>query len=79
MWTAEQARKVTKESRYKDEIHAIDQTIINATGCGDMQTIFYDRISDYVKDKLEGLGYQVTIQESPWTDNGYITKISWLS
>ena len=29
MWTAEQARKVTKESRYKNEIHAIDQTIIN--------------------------------------------------
>jgi len=77
MWTAKQARKLAEESIYKDEIRAIDQVIIRAVDCGDMQTIFYDRISDYAKNKLEGLGYQVTIGECSWTDNGYATRISW--
>ena len=77
MWTAKQARKFAEESIYKDEIRAIDQAIINATGCGDMQTIFYNRISDYAKNRLEELGYQVTIGESSWTDSGYVTYIEW--
>ena len=57
MWTAKQARELAEESAYKNEIHAIDQVIIRAVDCGDMQTIFYDRISNYAKNKLEGLGY----------------------
>lgn len=77
MWTAKQAHELAEESVYRNEIHAIDQAIINAIDCGDMQTIFYDRISNYAKNELEGLGYQVTIGECSWTDNGYITKISW--
>ena len=77
MWTAKQAHELAEESVYRNEIHAIDQAIINAIDCGDMQTIFYDRISNYAKNKLEGLGYQVTIGECSWTDNGYTTKISW--
>lgn len=77
MWTAKQARKLAEESAYKNEIRAIDQVIIRAVDCGDMQTIFYNRISDYVKNRLEGLGYQVTIGECSWTDNGYATRISW--
>lgn len=77
MWTAKQARELAEESVYKDEIRAIDQVIIRAVDCGDMQTIFYDRISNYAKNKLEGLGYRVTIEECSWTDNGYATRISW--
>ena len=76
MWTAKQARELAEESTYKDEIRAIDQEIINAIDHGDMQTIFYNRISDYAKNRLEGLGYQVTIGECSWTDNGYATRIS---
>jgi len=74
---AKQARKLAEESIYKDEIRAIDQVIIRAVDCGDMQTIFYDRISDYAKNRLEELGYQVTIGESSWTDSGYVTYIEW--
>ena len=77
MWTAKQAREFAEESTYKDEIHAIDQVIIDAVVGGNTQTIFYDRISDYAKNKLEGLGYRVTIEECSWTDNGYATRISW--
>lgn len=77
MWTAKQAREFAEESAYKNEIRAIDQVIIRAVDCGDMQTIFYDRISNYAKNKLEGLGYRVTIVECSWIDSGYITKISW--
>ncbi len=77
LMTAKQAHELAEESVYRNEIHAIDQAIINAIDCGDMQTIFYDRISNYAKNKLEGLGYQVTIGECSWTDNGYTTKISW--
>ena len=77
MWTAKQARELAEESTYKDEIHAIDQVIIDAVVGGNMQTIFYDRISNYAKNKLEGLGYRVTIEECSWTDNGYATRISW--
>ena len=77
MWTAKQARELAEESTYKDEIHAIDQVIIDAVVGGNTQTIFYDRISDYVKNRLEKLGYQVTIEECSWTDNGYATRISW--
>ena len=77
MWTAKQARELAEESVYKDEIHAIDQVIIDAVVGGNTQTIFYDRISDYAKNKLEGLGYRVTIEECSWTDNGYATRISW--
>jgi hypothetical protein len=71
MWTAKQARELAEESVYKDEIHAIDQVIIDAVVGGNTQTIFYDRISDYVKNRLEKLGYQVTIEKC------YATKISW--
>jgi len=77
MWTAKQARELAEESAYKNEIHAIDQVIIRAVDCGDMQTIFYNRISDYVKNRLEGLGYQVTIGKCSWIDNGYATRINW--
>lgn len=77
MWTAKQARELAEESVYKDEIHAIDQVIIDAVVGGNTQTIFYDRISDYAKNRLEKLGYQVTIGECSWIDNGYATKISW--
>ena len=77
MWTAKQARELAEESTYKDEIRAIDQVIIRAVDCGDMQTIFYDRISNYAKNKLEGLGYRVTIGKCSWIDNGYATRISW--
>ena len=51
--------------------------IIDAVVGGNTQTIFYDRISDYAKNKLEKLGYQVTIGKCSWIDNGYATKISW--
>ena len=77
MWTAKQARELAEESAYKDEIHAINQVIIRAVDCGDTQTIFCDRISGYARNKLEGLGYRVTIVECPWTNNGYATRISW--
>lgn len=77
MWTAKQARELAEESAYKNEIHAIDQAIIRAVDCGNTQTIFYDRISDYAKNKLEKLGYRVTIEECSWIDNGYATRISW--
>lgn len=77
MWTAQQARELAEESVYKDEIHAIDQVIIDAVVGGNTQTIFYDRISDYAKNRLEGLGYRVTIEECSWIDNGYATRINW--
>lgn len=77
MWTAEQARELVEESAHKNEIHAIDQVIIDAVVGGNTQTIFYDRISDYVKNRLEKLGYQVTIEKCSWIDNGYATRISW--
>lgn len=51
--------------------------IIDAVVGGNTQTIFYDRISDYVKNRLEKLGYQVTIEECSWIDNGYATRINW--
>ena len=77
MWTAKQAHELAEESVYRNEIHAIDQVIIDAVVGGNTQTIFYDRISNYTKNKLEGLGYQVTIEECSWIDNGYATRISW--
>lgn len=51
--------------------------IIDAVVGGNTQTVFYDRISDYAKNKLEKMGYRVTIEECSWTDNGYATRISW--
>lgn len=77
MWTAEQARKVAKEYKYLEEIQEFDHQILEAVNQGNTNTYYYRKMSQYVKDRFEDLGYTIKIGESPESEDGYITFIYW--
>lgn len=77
MWTAEQARKVAKEHKYLEEIQKFDHQILEAVSQGNTDAYYYRKMSQYVKDRFEDLGYTIKISESPESDDGYITFIYW--
>ncbi len=74
MWTAEQARKVAEECDYLEEINIFDHQIRKAVLDGRTETYYFRKMSQYVKDRFEDLGYTIKIGK---TDSGYITFIYW--
>lgn len=77
MWTAEQARKVAEQYKYLEEIREFDHQILEAVNQGNTNAYYYKKMSQYVKDRFEDLGYTIKIGESPESDDGYITFIYW--
>lgn len=77
MWTAEQARKIAEQYKYLEEIQEFDHQILEAVNQGNTYVYYYKKMSQYVKDRFEDLGYTIKISESPESDDGYITFIYW--
>lgn len=77
MWTAEEARKVAEQYKYLEEIREFDHQILESVNNGLTETYYYRKMSQYVKDRFEDLGYTIKISESPESDDGYITFIYW--
>ena len=77
MWTAEQARKIAKEYEYLEETNIFDHQIREAVNQGETCTYYFKKMSQYVKDRFEDLGYTIKIGEYPESDDGYITFIYW--
>lgn len=77
MWTAEEARKVAEQYKYLEEIREFDHQILEAVNNGLTEAYYYRKMSQYVKDRFEDLGYTIKISESPESNDGYITFIYW--
>lgn len=77
MWTAEQARKVAEEYKYLEEIQVFDYQVREAVNSGLTETYYFKKMSQYIKDRFEDLGYTIKVAESPESDDGYITFIYW--
>lgn len=77
MLMAEQARKVAESHKYLEEINIFDHQIFEAINNGLTETYYFRKISQYVKDIFEDLGYTIKISESPESEDGYITFIYW--
>lgn len=77
MWTAEQARKIAEEYKYLEEIQEFDHQILEAVTGGRTKAYYFKKMSQYVKDRFEDLGYTIKIGESPKSDDDYITFIYW--
>lgn len=77
MITAEQARRVAEEYKYLEEINIFDHHILEAVNDGRTETFYFRKMSQYVKDRFEDLGYTIKIGESPESDDSYITFIYW--
>ena len=77
MLMAEQARKVAESYKYLEEINIFDHQILEAVNKGLTETYYFRKMSQYVKDIFEDLGYTIKIGESPESDDGYITFIYW--
>ena len=77
MLMAEQARKVAESYKYLEEINIFDHQILEAVNKGLTETYYFRKMSQYVKDIFEDLGYTIKIGESPESNDGYITFIYW--
>lgn len=77
MITAELARKIAEEYKYLKELQLFEHQIIEAVNQGNTYTYYYKKMSQYVKDRFEDLGYTIKISECPESDDGYITTVYW--
>lgn len=74
MLTAEQARALKVVHPTKEEIYAVETTIMGAAKKGETSAWYYKRLTPQMKNLLEQHGY--TFKEQPDRD-GYMVEISW--
>ena len=77
LYSAKKAREYSMAYRYKDEIEAVNNKIVEAVVKGETSCEYYNLPSFFVEDTFKDLGYIVTVNETSWTDSGYTTYISW--
>lgn len=77
MISAKTARRKAEDIHFQDELNIYTQEISKAVNQGKTSTYYFSRISDYVKERLEKLGYTVIIKHSDYSDDGYVTYIYW--
>ena len=73
MWTAQEAAEKSQYYRHDFIYNKICEAINN----GLTETYYFRKMSQYVKDIFEDLGYTIKISESPESNDGYITFIYW--
>ena len=77
MWTAQEARRLSMENLYKDEIEKVNEKINEAIYEGQTSCEYYDELPSLVKETFTNLGYAIVTKTSSQTDSGYITFIYW--
>lgn len=81
LMTAQRARELaTLNNESNDRWITITKEINNAVSKGKMYACYHKRISNYIKDRLETLGY-TTYEQTDFAPDGefrgYITYIKW--
>ena len=77
LYSAKEARRLSMENLYKDEIEKVNEKIGEAVLKGETSCEYYDVISSFVEDIFKDLGYIISTNETSWTDSGYTTYINW--
>jgi len=77
LYSAEKAREYSMKYRYKDEIEDVNEKINEAVLKGETSCEYYNLLSSFVEDIFKDLGYTISVNETSWTDSGYIIYISW--
>ncbi len=77
LYSAEKAREYSMKYRYKDEIEDVNEKINEAVLKGETSCEYYNLLSSFVEDTFKDLGYTISVNETSWTDSGYIIYISW--
>lgn len=79
--TAQRARELaTVANNESNKLMTIEEEINKAVDKGKMYIYYHSRISNYIKDRLETLGYTIYEQTDFAPDGefrGYITYIKW--
>jgi len=81
LMTAQRARELaTLANNESNKLMTIEKEINKAVDKGKMYICYYSRISNYIKDRLETLGY-TTYEQTDFAPDGefrgYITYIKW--